>query len=59
MVQYYTALCVDSNGKWFKYRNIKPSKTLQFETFCKLKGIRYINYYDKKTKEYIRRTYIR
>ena len=55
---YYTALCVDNNGKWMKYRNIKQEKTNTFEKFCKLKNVRYINYYDKQTKMYIKRVYL-
>jgi len=58
-VQYYTALAVDNNGKWMKYRNIRPSKTPAFEQFLKIiKQVRYINYYDKKKKAYIKRVYL-
>ena len=55
---YYSALCCDHLGKWYKYRNIRQNKTDQFEKFAKLKGIRYINYYDKATKQYIKRSYL-
>lgn len=58
MTNYFTALCVDNNGKWMKYRNIKQDKTNTFEQFCKLKNVRYINYYDKQTKAYIKRVYL-
>lgn len=58
MQNYLTALCVDNLGKWMKYRNIREDKTLLFEKFAKIKNIRYINYYDKKTKQYIKRVYL-
>lgn len=58
MTGYYTALCCDNYGKWYKYRNIRQNKTDQFERFAKLKQIRYINYYDKKTKQFVGRKYL-
>jgi hypothetical protein len=58
MEHYYTALCCDNFGKWYKYRMIRKSKTNQFEDFAKTKQIRYINYYDKSTKLFVKRVYL-
>lgn len=59
MNNYYTALCCDHFGKWYKYRNIKKDKTTEFQQYAKQKrNIRYINYYDSKTKQYVNRVYL-
>lgn len=55
---YYTALCCDNFGKWFKYRMIGEKKTNEFEKFARSKQIRYINYYNKKTKLFVKRVYL-
>jgi hypothetical protein len=56
--KYYTALCCDAGGKWMKYRNISENKITNFERFAKLKNVKYINYYDKQTKQYVKRSYL-
>jgi hypothetical protein len=56
--KYYTALCCDQTGKWMKYRNIREDKLTNFERFAKLKNVKYINYYDKQTKQYVKRSYL-
>ena len=58
MNNYYTALCCDNFGGWKKYRNISIFKIDQFEKFAKQIGVRYINYYDKQTKKYVKRVYL-
>ena len=58
MNKYLTALCCDNFGKWKKYRNIASNKTDQFEKFAKQIGVRYINYYDKISKQYVKRVYL-
>jgi hypothetical protein len=55
---YLTALCCDSLGKWKKYRNIREDRLLNFEKFAKLNGIRYINYYNKISKNFVMRKYL-
>lgn len=55
---YLTALCCDNFGKWYKYRMIKESKTNEFEKFVRSKQIRYINYYNKETKLFVKRVYL-
>ena len=57
-MEYLTALCCDNFGTWKKYRNIKKDRVNNFERFAKLNNIRYINYYDKKTKVYLYRKYL-
>ena len=39
-----------------KYRNIKS--VVNFEKFAKEKGVGYINYYSKNTKEFLTRKYL-
>jgi hypothetical protein len=58
MNNYLTALCCDNFGKWYKYRMIRISKTNEFEKFVRSKQIRYINYYDKSTKLFVKRVYL-
>ncbi|TWW08389.1 hypothetical protein E3A20_24870 [Planctomyces bekefii] len=41
-----------------KYRNIREDRTTNFERFAKLKNVKYINYYDKQTKQYVKRSYL-
>ena len=58
---FYTAICFDRNGRAYKYRNISFTKILEFQTkkFLWDKNIIYINYYDKKTKEFKFRNYLK
>ena len=58
MLNYYTAICFDNTGKALKYRNIKKNSVNKFEEFCKTKNVVYVNYYDKKTKQFVLRQYI-
>jgi len=60
MTKLLTAICFDLEGKAYKYRRLinKPVSLAKFETFCKTKNIKYINYYDRETKRYIRRSNI-
>lgn len=52
-----TAICF--GGKVFKYHiQNKPNDILRFEIFIKKKGVKYVNYYDTESKEYINRKYI-
>jgi hypothetical protein len=57
---YYTAICFDTHGKAYKYRNIKNNRLIEFQSkqFIKDKNIVYINYYDGKTKVYKFRNYL-
>jgi len=50
MLNYFTAICFDTNGKAYKYRNISKSKIINFEKFAKSKNIIYINYYFKQSR---------
>lgn len=59
MKTYYTAICffsIELNKLPLKYRNINNLD--KFEAFARQKGIRYINYYDKKTKQYSHRKWL-
>jgi hypothetical protein len=58
---YYTAICFDRQGKAYKYRDILFSKILEFQSkkFLHDKNIIYINYYDKKTKDFKFRNYLK
>jgi hypothetical protein len=57
MTKFFTAICFDHLGKPYKYRKIqnKPYQLQKFEDFCRSKNIKYINYYDRETKLYIKR----
>lgn len=53
----YTAICFFLNGaEPLKYRNIKGLQ--KFENFARSKGVSYINYYRKNTREYSHRVYL-
>lgn len=58
---YYTAICFDREGKTYKYRDILFTKILDFQSkkFLQDKNIIYINYYDKKTKDFKFRNYLK
>lgn len=58
MLDYYTAIGFDRNGKAFKYRNISRNNMAKFEEFLKRRSIVYVNYYNKKTREYSHRNYV-
>jgi hypothetical protein len=57
--QYLTAICffhVNSGNLPLKYRNIKNES--KFLDFIKGKGVIYVNWYKKNTKEFLKRTWI-
>lgn len=56
MTKLLTAICFDFNNKAYKYRRIqnKDSSINRFESFCRTKSIKYVNYYDKETRRFLR-----
>lgn len=58
MAFYYNAIFFDKNSNAFKYRTIKNIE--KFEEYITGKfDVLYINYYDKKTKQFLFRKYIK
>jgi len=51
-----TAICFDLDNKAYKYRRIQNNtRSLNnFESFARTKSIKYINYYDRDTKLFLR-----
>jgi hypothetical protein len=57
MIELFTAICfIDQFQPPKKYRNIK--NIISFEDFAKKQGIKYINYYFKKNKQFAYRKYV-
>jgi hypothetical protein len=53
------AICFDAEKKAYKYQYklIKNSKgILSFEQFCRRRGFIYVNYYEKDTGQFYKRT---
>ena len=58
MPTYYNAIFFDNKTKAYKYRNIKDIE--RFESYIRGKyEVLYVNYYDKKTKKYLFRNYLK
>lgn len=58
MQTYYNAIFFDRKTNAYKYRNINNIE--KFENYIQGKfDILYINYYDKKTKKYLFRRYLK
>lgn len=58
--QYMNAIFFDANGKPYKYHNIKNTddKIKKFEEFARKKRGLYINYYDSKSRAFIKQVKI-
>lgn len=59
MKQKITAIIVTNDKEFLKYRLLNtPRQVESFERFARTKGAAYINYYDKATRAFIRRSNI-
>jgi len=55
MAKYFTAIFFDADGNAYKYRNIRNTEhsLRKFIQFARNKNAVEINFYDKKTREFI------
>ena len=52
-----TAICFGNKVYKYHLRNA-PSDLITFEAFIRKKGVKYVNYYDATSKEYLYRKYV-